>query len=86
MVDFFNDNEQFKSMIADGIITADELKNIVGIDSDGDGVIDTSSAMITELIEQMKLSDENKKEVEETLRLEIHRLIAKIDPDMMIVK
>ena len=73
-------------MIADGTITADELKNIVGIDSDGDGEIDKSSAMITELIEQMKLSDENKKEVEETLRLEIHRLIAKIDPDMMIVK
>ena len=86
MVDFFNNNEQFKSMIADGTITADELKNIVGIDSDGDGEIDKSSAMITELIEQMKLSDENKKEVEETLRLEIHRLIAKIDPDMMIVK
>ena len=29
MVDFFNNNEQFKSMIADGTITADELKNNV---------------------------------------------------------
>ena len=84
MVDFFNNNEQFKSMIADGKISADELAAIVGTDTDLDGKIDTSSAMITELIEQMKLSDENKAEVDTALRMEMRRLMGKIDPDMSV--
>ena len=84
MVDFFNNNEQFKSMIADGKISAEELAAIVGVDTDNDGKIDKSSDAIMQLIEQMKLSDENKTEVETALRMEMRRLMGKIDPDMSV--